>query len=232
MKSSRLLLLAAIVIAGLQFTDKPTLAAPYAWFEIDGNRTDIALNTHLYPDGTVNFYGRDLVVSNNSYWLGLDIWIFPTGGTASATNLVNYSSNPLTFALSLGGPCNIPAVPTEVYGRSFLVLYDQDSNGAATVTPTGLKLQSSNANGTDLGVAVGDTFSGVNLVDEHIVGPKAGPDGPWTFFSTDVNFSLSSGDYANISNTAWIQPVPVPAPLFFLAPGLLGLAAARRKLKK
>ncbi len=143
----------------------------------------------------------------------------------SGANL--YSINPSTGATTLIGPTGISFTDysgfstnsSTLYLTTLTSLYTLNTNtGAATlVGSTGAGI---GALVTENGILYGGVESPLSV---NTVNPATGA---LTFVAS------ASGTYGNFWGLAPVNPVPLPGAIFLFAPGLVGLAAIRRRFKK
>lgn len=182
------------------------------------------------PDGTFNYTNS---LNNGTWGFTWDIKVDPDPLISASLAITNNTSTTkhfdLLFTLPVGSSFPSPALKSGSLGATF---QDLNLSGAAT-------LSNISWFGTIDGVNAMSLFSGdfscggagcVGNILPVSDGPLASA-GVNTNIGLHLAFDLTAGDRANFTTSFEVVPVPLPAAVWLLGSGLLGLVGfARRRL--
>jgi hypothetical protein len=180
------------------------------------------------PDGTFNYSGS---LSNPSLWdftwnitVDPDPLISATFGITNNTDITKHFD--LLFTLPVGSPFGTPAQKSGSLGASF---QDLNSNGASlNVALWNGLIDGSNA----MSLFSGNFSCGGSGCSGSIIPVSDGPlssTGVNTNIGIHLAFDLSARDQATFTTSFEVTPVPIPAAVWLLGSGLLGLGAFARR---
>lgn len=194
-------------------------------------------NVEALPNGNGNSVND--WVANTGNGLELSDWTLSMDSDPFVTNnftITNATGSTQTY--TLGTTIGVtPAIPNGVMKGSIgFSLTDNNGNGATLTTTTGTAIYQGMIDGnpartlwdspttftTPFGSTAGSTYFGFPVAE-------TAPESIDTNIGILITFTLTAGDSAAFSSHFEVTPVPVPAAVWLLGSGLLGLLGVARR---
>ncbi|MDD3580859.1 MAG: PEP-CTERM sorting domain-containing protein [Desulfobacca sp.] len=238
MKKIPALMLAVFLVLGLSLAASANLIGPGQIMLQIGQDTKIVDMAKVVIDDKEVYNLASAFSNGGGASIQLNGLANPDPAIAWGLTAINPTANPLNFGFVVAIPIALGPGPTTVNASISGGLTDFTGN-AVTIAPFNqTDIQVNFANGFTWGVGPAQTSGPGNpgalyVYGAHIFGPAAGPNGPLAVFGETVSFTLTGhGDIASLTGYCQINPVPLPATLFLMGGGVLGLVLVGRRRKK